>query len=54
MNIALLFWLYVRRAVQAVGRSMESREGSDVERYLSHSQSLADLESRQRDWLQSH
>jgi hypothetical protein len=54
MNIALLFWLYARRAAQALGRSIEQREYSDVESYLSKSQSLADLESRQRDWLQSH
>jgi len=54
MNIALFILLSARRAAQAIGRSFEQHESRDVESYLSKSQSLADLESRQRDWLQSH
>ena len=54
MNIFFLLWLAVRRAVQAMGRSMDQQDQRDVDNYLGKAQSFADLESRERYWLQSH
>jgi hypothetical protein len=54
MNILILFWLSASRAAQALGRRLDQQEQRDVESYLGKSQSFADLESRQRYWLQSH
>ena len=54
MNFVFLFWLSARRAAQALGRRFDRQEQRDVESYLGKAQSFADLESRQRYWLQSH
>ncbi|WP_394790962.1 hypothetical protein [Rhodoferax sp.] len=54
MNILLLFWSSVSHAVAALGRRFDQQDQRDVESYLGKSQSFADLESRERYWLQTH
>ena len=53
MHIFLLFWFAARHAAHALGRHFGPQDSRDAERYLGKSQSFADLESRERYWLQS-
>lgn len=53
MHILFLFWFSARNATHALGRHLGQQEQRDVDSYLGKSQSFADLESRERYWLQS-
>ena len=53
MQILLLFWLSARNAAHALGRHVDQQDQRNVDRYLGQSQSFADLECRERHWLQS-
>ncbi len=54
MNILHFLWLGIRSAYQAFGRNSDKQEQHAADAYLSQAQSFADLEYRQRQWLQSH
>ena len=53
MHILYLFWFSARNAAHALGRHLDQQDQRDVDSYLGKSQSFADLESRERQWLQS-
>ena len=53
MNILFLFWFSARNAAAALGHHLAQQDQRKVDRYLGKSQSFADLESRERHWLQS-
>lgn len=53
MHILYLFWFSARNAARALGRHLDQRDQRGVDSYLGKSQSFADLESRERYWLQS-
>jgi hypothetical protein len=53
VNTLYFLWSIVRSAYQAFGRNSDKQEQHDVDAYLSQAQSFADLEYRQRQWLQS-
>ncbi len=53
MNMLFLFWFSARNAAAALGHHLAQQDQRKVDRYLGKSQSFADLESRERHWLQS-
>lgn len=53
MQILFLFWFSARNAANALGRHLDQQDQRNVDNYLGKSQSFADLESRERHWLQS-
>ncbi|MDO8252581.1 MAG: hypothetical protein Q7T78_23075 [Rhodoferax sp.] len=54
MNILFSLWFSARSALQAFARLSDRQEQRDVESYLCKSQSFAELEYRERHWMQSH
>ena len=54
MNTLYFLCSMVRSAYQAFGRNSDKQEQHAADVYLSQAQSFADLEYRQRQWLQSH
>lgn len=54
VNTLHFLWLGIRSAYQAFGRNSDKQEQHAADAYLSQAQSFADLEYRQRQWLQSH
>ena len=53
MHILFLFWFSARNTAHALGRHLNQQDHCNVDIYLGKSQSFADLESRERHWLQS-
>lgn len=53
MSILHLLWSTVRFAYLAVGRNSNKQEQREVEAYLCHAMSFAELEYRQRNWMAS-
>ena len=47
-------WLKASEALQYIQRSSDASEQREAESYLDGAVTLADLESRERNWLQSH
>lgn len=54
MNILFFLWCAAQDAAKALGRHIDRLEQQDAESYLGKAQSFADLENRQRNWLQTH
>lgn len=54
MNTLYFLWTTVRSAFRALGRNSDRQEQREAESYLSDARSFAELECRQRNWMQSH
>jgi hypothetical protein len=54
MHTLYSIWLLVRSSVRAFARGSDRMDQIDAETYLEGSQSIAELELRERDWLMSH
>ena len=54
MHSIYSIWLLVRSAARALGRGSDRMDQIDAELYLAGSNSIAELELRERDWLLSH
>jgi hypothetical protein len=53
VNTLSFLWSTFNSAYQALGRASDKLEQREVESYLSHAQSFAELEYRQHHWMQS-
>lgn len=54
MNSLFFLWLAVSTACRRWSRRSDEQEQQAVEAYLSQSQSINDLEYRERQWMRSH
>ncbi len=54
MNHLFFFWSALRSMQQAYSRRADSQEQRAMEAYLSGSQSVYELEFRERQWLRAH
>jgi hypothetical protein len=54
MNHLFFLWSAVRSACEALNISSDRQDQRAVEAYLSQSQSVSELEYRERQWLRSH
>jgi len=54
MHSIYSIWLLIRSAARALGRGSDRMDQIDAELYLAGSNSIAELELRERDWLLSH
>lgn len=53
MNTIFFLWSSILSTLRALGRRSDHQEQLSVEHYLSNSQSIADLEYREHQWLRS-
>lgn len=53
MNTLFFLWSAIRCLGRSLGRLSDEQEQQAVEAYLSQSQSINDLECRERQWMRS-
>lgn len=53
MNTLYFLWATAHSAYLALGRNADRQEQHAVEAYLSRSQSVAELEYRERQWMRA-
>ena len=54
MNHIFFLWSAVRSACEALNLNADRDDQRAVEAYLSQSQSVSELEYRERQWMRSH
>lgn len=54
MQFIYAIWSVVQAALRTLDRQSDHRDQVDAEQYLANSQSIAELEFRERNWSYSH
>lgn len=54
MHTIFALWFKARETYQSLQRSSDAEDQHEAETYLAGAVTLADLESRERSWLQTH